>query len=260
MIPKTIHYCWFGRNPKPKLAEKCLRSWKKHCPDYEIIEWNEDNYDLFSAPLYVRQAYEAKKWAFVTDYVRLDVIYHNGGIYLDTDVEVVRSLDPLLCDKAFFGIETPLYVATGLGFGAEKGSEILAEMMKDYQEIPFIQPDGSYDQTTCPVRNTNVLLKHGFARDGSEQLLDGEIHIYPEEFFCPLDYQGLGRIIDNKTFSIHWFSGSWMPLKDQPARRIIKNHRKQKMHIILQAILGEKNHEMIMNVWKRMRGAYKNSF
>ena len=105
MIPKIIHYCWFGRNPKPKLAEKCIKSWKKYCPEYEIIEWNEDNYDLSSAPLYVRQAYEAKRWAFVTDYIRLQVIYENGGIYLDTDVELRKSLDPLLVHQAYFGFE-----------------------------------------------------------------------------------------------------------------------------------------------------------
>ncbi len=120
MIPKTIHYCWFGRNPKPKLAEKCIRSWKRRCPDYEIIEWNEDNYDISSAPLFVRQAYEKKKWGFVPDYIRLDLINRFGGIYLDTDVEVLKRLDCFLENKSFFGLENNKYVALGLGFGAEK--------------------------------------------------------------------------------------------------------------------------------------------
>lgn len=104
-IPKVIHYCWFGHDPKPKLAEKCIKSWKKKCPDYKIIEWNEENFDISACPLYVRQAYEAKKWAFVTDYVRLKVVYEHGGIYLDTDVELKKNLDFLLNHKAYFGFE-----------------------------------------------------------------------------------------------------------------------------------------------------------
>ena len=187
MIPKTIHYCWFGRNPKPKLAEKCIKSWKKYCPDYKIIEWNEDNFDIASAPLYVRQAYEAKKWAFVTDYVRLDVVYNHGGIYLDTDVELLKNLDAFLTDKAYFGFEHE-YIATGLGFGAEKGAAILKELMQDYQSIPFVQQDGTQDMLPCTLRNTEVFLRHGLRQDGSEQLLDDGTHIYPMEFFCPDGY------------------------------------------------------------------------
>ena len=131
MIPKIIHYCWFGRNPKPELAVKCIKSWKKRCPDYEIIEWNEDNFDISSCPLYVRQAYEAKKWAFVSDYVRLKVVYDEGGVYLDTDVELKKGLDALLAYDAYFGFEDGTHVNTGLGFGAVKGAPILKEMMQD---------------------------------------------------------------------------------------------------------------------------------
>lgn len=137
MIPKTIHYCWFGRNPKPALAQKCLQSWKKHCPDYTIMEWNEDNYDISSAPLYVRQAYGAKKWAFVTDYVRLHVVHDHGGIYMDTDVELKKNPDALLEHSAYFGFEDGQYVNTGLGFGAVPGHPILKEIMYDYIGIPF---------------------------------------------------------------------------------------------------------------------------
>lgn len=111
MIPKKIHYCWFGGAPKTKLGMKCIKSWKKHCPDYEIIEWNEDNFDFSEAPLYVRQAYEAKKWAFVTDYVRLKVVYDNGGIYMDTDVKLKKILDPLLTNSAYFGFEV-MHIST----------------------------------------------------------------------------------------------------------------------------------------------------
>ena len=105
MIPKKIHYCWVGGNSKPPLVKKCIQSWKKYCPDYEIIEWNESNYDI-SKNIYMKQAYEAKKWAFVTDYMRLDIIYEHGGIYLDTDVELIKNIDDLLSNEAFAGIES----------------------------------------------------------------------------------------------------------------------------------------------------------
>lgn len=209
MIPKTIHYCWFGCNPKPKLAEKCIISWKKHCPDYQLIEWNEDNFDILSAPLYVRQAYEAKKWAFVTDYVRLQVVYNMGGVYLDTDVEAIKCFDALLENTAFFGFESNKYVNTGLGFGAEKGSSILKELMDDYSSISFIKNDGTFDLKPCPVRNTLVFVKHGLKQNGNEQVLDNGIHIYPVSFFCPYDIAS-GMLKKRKeTYSIHWFQASW---------------------------------------------------
>ncbi|MBQ3802869.1 MAG: glycosyl transferase [Oscillospiraceae bacterium] len=209
MIPKTIHYCWFGRNPKPKLPQKCIRSWKTCCPDYRIVEWNEGNYDLDSAPLYVRQAYHAKKWAFVTDYVRLQIVYEQGGIYLDTDVEMIRSLDRLLQNHVYFGFETDQTVNTGLGFGAEKGAEVLLDLMKAYEDLPFISSDGRYDVTPCPERNTAVLRAKGLRADGSEQILDGGIHIYPKPFFCPKDYESGETVITEDTYTIHHFNASW---------------------------------------------------
>lgn len=249
MIPKTIHYCWFGRNPKPKLAKKCIKSWKKYCPDYTIIEWNEDNYDISAAPLYVRQAYDAKKWAFVTDYVRLDVIYRSGGIYLDTDVEVLRSLDPFLSNKVYFGLENAQYVATGLGFGAEKGSPILAEMMADYQDIPFILPDGSFDQVTCPVRNTNVLMHHGFQSSGLEQLLDDTIHIYPKPFFNPWNVKEARFEFEKDTASIHWYSGSWCP--DESKNHIqnaLKRERINRFKHLTKKIIGNRIYSALKSV------------
>lgn len=193
----------------PKLAHKCIKSWKKYCPDYEIIEWNEDNYDLSSAPLYVRQAYEAKKWAFVTDYVRLHVVYEHGGIYLDTDVELVKRLEPLLCHQAYFGFEDGMHIATGLGFGAIKGAPILQELMDDYQDIPFIKSEGSYDLRPCPRRNTEAFLRHGLRQDNSKQVLDGKILILPSVYLCPISYFTGERKRSLKTVSIHWFSASW---------------------------------------------------
>lgn len=209
MIPKTIHYCWFGRNPKPKLAEKCIKSWKKYCPDYALIEWNEDNYDLNSAPLYVRQAYDAQKWAFVTDYVRLQIVYEYGGIYMDTDVELIKPLDSLLTHRAYFGFEDKTYVATGLGFGAEKGTPILKELMDDYQDISFMHLDGTYDATPCPNRNTEIFRKHHLIQDGSRQFLAGDILILPSICLCPIDFETKIRRYSPETISIHWYDASW---------------------------------------------------
>ena len=251
MIPKTIHYCWFGRNPKPKLAEKCIKSWRRRCPDYEIVEWNEDNYDLAAAPLYVRQAYEAKKWAFVTDYVRLDVVYRCGGIYLDTDVEVLKKLDPFLRDRVFFGVENDKHINTGLGFGAEKGAEILREMMADYQGIPFVLPDGSFDQMTCPERNTKAVLRHGFVQNGSEQLLDGGIHIYPKDYFCPRDYYS-GRMKRTRiTHTIHWFAASWRARKDQRADH--SGHRHGRWRKQIGKLFGEKTADAVASGYHWMK-------
>lgn len=258
MIPQIIHYCWFGHNPKPKLAEKCIKSWKRYCPDYEIIEWNEDNFDISACPLYVRQAYEAKKWAFVTDYVRLQVVYEHGGIYMDTDVELKKSLDPLLDHQAYFGFEDGVYINTGLGFGAVKGMPLLREMMDDYQDIPFVLPDGSFDTTTCPERNTEVLLRHGLRQDNTKQVIDG-FAIYPKDVFCPLDYY-TGKVAKTKnTVAIHWFSASWQTkeAKQRHKRNKRKTNRTNRLHFILhiphrvlRLILGEKNYEKLKHCLK----------
>ena len=210
MIPKVIHYCWFGRNPKSKLVYDCMESWKKTCPDYEIIEWNESNFNLDKAPLYVRQAYEKRKWPFVTDYVRLQVIYENGGIYLDTDVELLKNLDDLLNNTAFFGFQTDLYVATGLGFGAEKGCQILKELMQDYEVIPFVRRDGTMDLLPCTFRNNEVFIKHGLIRDNTEQELDSGVRILPASFFCPKNHETGELIITDDTYSIHHYCASWL--------------------------------------------------
>lgn len=209
MIPKTIHYCWFGRGPKPKLVRKCIASWKKYCPDYTIIEWNEDNFDISSAPLFVRQAYEAKKWAFATDYIRLRILYDNGGIYMDTDVELIRSPELLLNNKVYFGFEYDYRVASGLGCGAEKHAPVLLELMEPYETKPFILPDGDKDQTWNSIKETEVLIKHGLVLDGHEQLLENTIHIYPVEYLHPFHWGDKAPHLTEKTISIHWYDHSW---------------------------------------------------
>ena len=204
MIPKKIHYCWFGWNPKPALFQRCIASWKKYCPDYEIIEWNEENFDLNCCD-YVREAYDAKKWAFVTDYARLKIVHDQGGIYLDTDVEVVRSLDDLLGDDAFFGLEDTGSIATGLGFGAEAGNPVVEAMLQDYDGVHFRKPDGSYDLTTCPIRNT-ASIAHLLPEEIREVTCIPSAVIYPPEWFCPLSADGSQMRKTSNTHSIHWYS------------------------------------------------------
>lgn len=239
MIPKVIHYCWFGRNEKPKLTEKCIESWKKYCPDYEIIEWNEDNYDLLNTPSYVQQAYSAKKWAFVTDYVRLDVVYRYGGVYLDTDVELIKNLDSLLVYNGFFGYETDCQIATGLGFGGIAKLQIVKELMDDYNNCCFVMNDSNYDLTPCPQRNADVFIKNGVKPKGMNQLINHNIMIFSQEYFCPIDYHTNRKRITDNTFSIHWFSSSW---SDDEARKY------RKISSRLAYVLGRRNADVILGI------------
>ena len=217
-IPKKIHYCWLGRNPKPKSVLKCIESWKKFCPDYEIIEWNEDNLDI-SSHLYSRQAYEAKAWAFATDYFRLWIVYTHGGIYLDTDVEIIKPLDPLLKNKAFMGFENEEMLNTGLGFGAEAGSAFLAENMKAYDSIAFCNEDGTYNRRPAPEYSTEVAKCYSLTKDDGkiQQVLD--LTCYPREYFSPKDYF-TGRLhVTKNTYSIHHYDSTWFTPEEQVQRK-----------------------------------------
>ncbi len=206
MIPKKINYCWFGGNPLPESVKACIKSWEDKCPDYEIIEWNESNFDVNSHP-FMKAAYEAKAWAFVSDYARLKVVYENGGFYLDTDVELLKSLDFLCENKCYFGIERDsVTVATGLGFGAEKGHRIILEMLKAYDEIIFSKE--TINDITCPVLNTKVLKVKGFIKENKIQKLN-DIVIYPSEYFDPVCPWLKTNLICDKTISIHHYDASW---------------------------------------------------
>ena len=256
MIPKKIHYCWFGRNPKPKLAEKCIKSWQKFCPDFEIIEWNEDNFDVASAPDYVQQAYAHKKWAFVTDYVRLRAMTDQGGIYMDTDVELKKCLDSLLNHRAYFGFEDGILINTGLGFGAVAGHPVLKDIMADYEGIPFLLEDGSYDKETCPSRNTKVLLRYGLRQDDSRQTLDGDVLILPSIYLCPLSYQTGRRRFSPKTISVHWFDASWRTEAEKAYQRekIARERMDAVKHLpnrLLRGALGIERYEKLKKLLKR---------
>lgn len=206
-IPKVIHYCWFGHGEMPPLAKKCIKSWQKKCPDYQIVCWNEENFDL-SQNRYVREAYRQKKWAFVSDYVRLKVIYDHGGIYLDTDVELLKPLDDLLHYSGFMGFDEKGIVATGLGFGGEKGNQIVGELLKDYADISFIRDDGSCDLTPCPDRNTATLKRLGMDINVTDQIFMGTVFL-PREYLCPMDYYTGKITVTKNTYSIHRYCASW---------------------------------------------------
>lgn len=206
-IPKKIHYCWFGRGTLPEVSQKYIDSWKKYCPDYEIKEWNEDNFDI-SCNRYVKEAYDSKKFAFVTDYVRLFALYNEGGIYMDTDVEVLKPLDVFLKHKAFSSFENNDSIPTGL-MASEKGGEWVKNLLDEYENMSFIKEDGSMDLTTNVIRITNLTERmYGLIRKSSYQDL-GVLTLYPHEYFCPKDWDSGNIYLTDNTYAIHHFNGSW---------------------------------------------------
>ena len=219
MIPKKIHYCWFGGNPLPKDVKKCIKSWQKKCPDYEIIRWDESNFDVNECD-FIKGAYNRKKWAFVSDYVRLKVIYEYGGIYLDTDVELLKCLDKLLDKKCYLAVQQDgKYIATGLGFGAEKHHKIIYEMMKAYENIKF--DINKLDKLACPFLNTDVLKEHGYKYKDEIICLDKiATYIYPPKYFDPIAPGNTQNLLSKDTFSIHHYSASWTSKGNKLKRKI----------------------------------------
>lgn len=235
-IPKVIHYCWFGNNEKPPLVKKCIESWKEKCPDYQIIEWNDTNFDINMID-FMRKVNENGKLGFLPDYARLWIINKYGGIYLDTDVELLKSLDPLLQHRAFFGFEDNENINLGQGFGSEKNNEILKRMMQDY-EPPRFNPASDDDYfIVSPQKNSNSIRDILNQRtDDKAVFLYKDIAFYPEEFFCPIDYETKKTSITKNTYSIHWFMGSWQSKTEKVTRRI-----KQ----ITKHLIGEKTYNNI---------------
>ena len=226
MVPRVVHYCWFGRNPLPASAVKCIESWRRYMPDCEIKEWNEDNFDVTSVP-YIAEAYEAKKYAFVSDYARFWILYHHGGVYFDTDVELIKPIDDILERGAFMGIEDiypELYVYPlvnpGQGIAVEPGNEFYKKVLDYYAGVHFLLPDGTYDQETVVRRTTALLVEAGLQPRHEMQQVAG-IWIYPKEYFNPLD-DLTGRLVKTEnTRSIHWYARTWQnrsPLKQRLSR------------------------------------------
>ena len=235
MIPKIIHYCWFGRNPLPESAVKCIVSWKKYCPEYIIKQWNEDNFDISSAPLYVRQAYEAHKWAFVSDYVRFWILYRFGGLYFDVDCELIKPLNDLIENGPFMGCEfdgvsfsdsdspaaADIQVAPGLGLAAIPYMELYKEILKFYETAVFINGDGTLNLETVVKYTTDVLMSHGLKNvKGIQQV--GEITVYPKEYLCPMDSLTGNLCITENTYSIHWFAASWCSISQKIEMQVHK--------------------------------------
>lgn len=219
-IPKIIHYCWFGRNPLPESAQKCIASWRKYLSDYEIIEWNEDNFDVNSIP-YTQEAYEAKKYAFVSDYARFKILYEYGGLYFDTDVEVIKMLDDIIAMGPFMGTEVPSdgkkppLINPGLGLGTQFGNNIYRKIIDYYNTIHFLKEDGTPNPITVVTHTTKILVESGLQNTNEIQKVS-DIWIYPKEYFNPLDsLTGVMRTTSN-TRTIHWYTMSWL---NQSTRR-----------------------------------------
>lgn len=202
MIPKKIHYCWFGGKPLPALAEKCIASWKKFCPDYEIIRWDESNFDLAQND-YVRWCYANQKWAFLSDYARLAIVAEQGGVYLDTDVELLKPLDAFLRYPAFYSFENETMVNTGQGFGAE-AHHVTVEAMK--AQYGAVTPG---EIQACPHYNTAALTALGLVPNGQRQNVAGA-EILSADYMNPYD-DPTGRLRKTEnTVSIHWYRKSWI--------------------------------------------------
>lgn len=228
-IPKVIHYCWFGRGEKPKIVLKCIESWKKKLPDYDIVEWNEENFDI-NDNTYVREAYGVKKYAFVSDYVRVYALYHYGGIYLDTDVEVLQTLDKFLEHPSFWGFEEGDYIATST-IGAQKGNPLIKEFLDSYRGKSFYKSDGSYNELTNVAVVTKIFQSHGVVMNGSFQSIGTMGILYPQEYFSPFDYINCSKQTTKNSYTIHYFYKSWLP----PSVRL-----KGQIKYILSSIFGPK--------------------
>lgn len=240
MIPKKIHYCWFGGNPLPENVKKYIETWKKFCPDYEIIQWDESNFDV-EQNLYCKQAYQSKKWAFVSDYVRLKVLFDYGGIYMDADVEVCKSFDDLLEYNAWSGFESETKIPTGT-MAACRENEWIGYLLKYYDDAYFIKQDGSFDITTNVIIITRLTKeKYNVALNNKYQVFGNNCALFPFDYLCAKSWR-TGKVIKSRnTYTVHHFAGSW-----QSDTAKLKKY----IRIFLISLLGENNFENIKKlVW-----------
>lgn len=242
-IPKLIHYIWLGPKPLDELSKKCMKTWEQFLPDYEVKCWNDENsLEIIKKNKYAFQAYQAKKYAFVSDYLRLYVLFHYGGIYMDTDVKVVKNLDCFLKYSAFTSFENDGMIPTAL-MGSEKYGLWVKYLLEYYDNHEFILKDGKFDFTTNVKVITDMSLKLGLIPNGQRQVLEYDVHIFPREYFCPLDTRNSrNNNITNNTYAMHLFNGSWTP----KYRRILSKVKK-KMGLDLEKILGKKIYEKLSN-------------
>lgn len=226
MIPKIIHYCWFGRNPLPKDAQRCIASWKKFFPDYEIKEWSEDNFDVNMIP-YIKEAYGLKKYAYVSDYARLWILNKCGGLYFDTDVEIIRPIDDILGKGGFMGFEKHEknpdmadMVNLGLGFASMPNNKILQDVMDYYESNHYLKGDGKIEVITIVHITTKVLKQYGLRASDTPITIEGGFTIYPWEYFCPMEYPGNKLTLTENTRTIHHYTESWMTWKQKTKIRL----------------------------------------
>lgn len=246
MIPKIIHYCWFGKKPLPPLALKCIASWKKYLPDYEIKEWNENNFDVNIIP-YTKEAYEASKYAFVSDYARFWILYKYGGLYFDTDVEIIRPMDTIIAKGAFMGCEgesnkgvTKLQVNPGLGLGCNPRLDLYKEILQLYTSLHFRNVDKSLNLTTVVQYTTEILIKHGLCDNNSIQQI-ANIWIYPKEYFCPISVIDGKLKITNNTYTIHHYAQSWQsPIRKYGRKLALLIGGKRLKNILKKTFIREK--------------------
>ncbi len=227
MIPKKIHYCWFGGSPLPESAKKCIASWEKYLPDYEIKEWNESNFDV-NCISYTKEAYASKKYAFVSDYARFKILYDEGGIYFDTDVEVIKQMDAIICEGPFMGCERDadpvnnisIFVAPGLGLGVTPGHVLYGEIIEVYNGLHFIMQDGKMNLRTVVDYTTEILVKYGLKNIPGIQKIENVL-IYPSEYFCPKSVvDGKLRLTAN-SYTVHHFDQSWQSPWRKYGRKLV---------------------------------------
>lgn len=232
MIPKVIHYCWFGGNDIPRKDKEYIQSWKKYLPGYEIKRWDESNFDVQCCD-FVSEAYDARKWAFVSDYARFWILYHYGGLYFDTDVELIKPIDDLIQKGAFMGCEKnpeeskTYMIAPGLGLCFEKGDQVIKEILDYYNQIHFLNPDGSYNYTETVVgKTTKIFRQYGFKGEGNIEQIRG-IYIYPWDYFCPMNYITGEITLTKNTRSIHHYSASWFSPLDRKIALLLRCDKKR---------------------------------
>ncbi len=239
-IPKVIHYCWFGGKPLPQMAKKCIASWQKYMPDYEIRQWDESNFDI-NATKYTKEAYSKKLYAFVSDYARFKILNDNGGIYLDTDVEIIKPLDEIIEKGPYLGIESGDQVNPGLGRAAVANMDFIAEVLHHYDSSTFIKSDNTIDYDTVVVRTTRLLKSHGWT--GKEKKIAG-FFIYPEEYFCPMDYNTKKIHITKNTYTIHLYAATWI----SPC---------QKFYAYIKQLFGERSAQSCSMAIKAVKNIFK---
>lgn len=218
MIPKIINYCWFGGKPLPQSVKHNIETWEKFCPEYQIVQWNEKNFDINKFN-FSQQAYDRGKWAFVSDVARLEIVYENGGIYLDTDVELLQSLDDFLKFSCFLACEDEFSINTGLGFGAERHNSFLKENLDSYKNINFLDSNGNENLITCVEITTGILARRGFKATNQVQQIQNSV-IFPTDFFCPQRYGSEKVNIQPNTVSWHHYDSTWTGVS-KPGRFIV---------------------------------------